>query len=267
MIIRRAVIFSGIDSRLLEKTKPILSSRQITVISEKMHDNIGNYFERLFSRANCELTKMSSSGNIKTVAMIASFLNDEYDISVEQRMFFPLLRRLSLPHAWRSDINRYNDIAERVTTTFKSEDFGKLSYSFKKPLDDVLLLPHVNCNCPQLTNELTAIYNMEQPAISSKLNKHVNRIRKTKALSIKGIQFEGCLNNDSHPVRRCSDDAWCDVAAQYRFGFEVPSRFEFDVSSTTGIGGKTFYLCNGTAQRVPTSASHVNMRINGDHKW
>lgn len=267
MIIRRAVVLSGIDSRLLEKTKPILSSRQITVISEKMQDNIGSYVDSLLSRTNSELSKISSGGNCKIIAMVASFLNDDYDISVETRTFFPILRRLSLPYSWRSDINRYNEIADRITATFKSEDFGKLSYSFKKPLDDTLLLPHINCNCQQLTNEFISIYNMHQSNLSSKINKYVNRIKKTKALNIKGVQFEGCLNNESHPVRRCSDDAWCDIAAQFRFGFEVPSRFEFDVTASNGIAGKTFHLCNGTAQKIPSHADHLNMRINGDYKW
>ncbi|HYG25418.1 MAG TPA: hypothetical protein VD906_00770 [Caulobacteraceae bacterium] len=264
---RRLVVLSGFDTTVAERIKKNLNSQQTEVAFRKLPCAITTeYFHALAHRA-CELiNRMDKEGAGRIVGVLASCAKTGAEYELERRAFFPALRRLGFPAAASRDQNGATGVARGILDLLRSEDFNQL-YRFVRPAPDaVLSLPVENCRSAKLVSELGRMYEFDAHAPSAAISKEIVRRKGGLGLKVKGLDFRGVTNGDAHPVRRCSDNAVCDVAAAMRLGFKIPPRFEFDVSCETGLSGKRFTLCNGQVQTVSASATHLNMRINGDFR-
>jgi hypothetical protein len=123
------------------------------------------------------------------------------------------------------------------------------------------------CNLKHLAQSIESIATFESSSLNRNVQKQISRIKGGAGLQVGNLQFRGVTNDLSHPVRRISDNATCDLKAFFRLGHVVPARFEFDVTSVGSWNSRRFANCDGTETTVPASATHVNMRINGDHAW
>jgi hypothetical protein len=147
---------------------------------------------------------------------------------------------------------------------FTSGEFLSLSREVRPSAAPALNLPLLNVKSSRLRTAISELYELRTFTPAPGISKDVARLKGGRGLRIKGIDYRGAVNNDSHPVRRCTDSVFCDVAARLRLGFSLPERFEFDVSCETGLAGKQFRMCDGAAMTIPDWADHLNMRINDD---
>lgn len=268
MTIHRLVVFSGFDTRLIEKVRHPLRSRQTASIFTKLNGEVGpEYFQSLLTRIRNFVDEICVTNDVRVIAVVASCIADQNARSLERVAFCPAFRRISFPSSWARDLNRHASMLNRIGDIFTSQDFLETYNFIKGPSNVPLALPLRNADCRQLIRDVDQIYELQSFVPSSGLDKRVTRLKRARGLRVNGVDFLGRMNNPSHPIRRCTDSVGCDVAARLRLGFSVPSRFEFDVTCENGLAGKLFYLCDGTAQRVPSGVTHLNMRMNDDHKY
>lgn len=267
MLVRRLVLFSGFDTKVIERLRVPLKSTQTDVIFAKLPQPISQaYFDGLIHRAATYVDEALNKSDLRIVALVASCLEDELNVHLEQKVFFPSFRRLAFPKAFARDLSKASKIAEAIVQKFASNEFLS-TYQFVKPgARAVLSLPFRNANSRRLRSNLESLYNLQIYEPNQNLSKEVAPLKGGRGMRIKGIDFQGCVNDPSHPVRRCTDTRLCDVSARLRLGFSISERFEFDVTCETGLSRKTFQLCDGSTVQIPASASHLNMRINDDFK-
>jgi hypothetical protein len=266
MTVRRLVVFSGFDTKVIEPAKVALNANQTKVIFVPIGGGItSQYFELLLNSTLTFIDEALSAGGTKIIGLVASSIESGAALDLEKRAFFPAFRRLAFPSAFGKDRSRVNEIVASLISKFTSDDFLE-TYRYVKPPTAVLSLPLLNANSRRLFSDMMDLYELKSFRPSGSVDKEVVRMRRGRGLRIKGIDFAGCVNDDTHPIRRCTDSILCDVSARLRLGFSLPSRFEFDVSCEQGIAGKEFRLCDGTTQKIPVWADHLNMRINDDFK-
>jgi hypothetical protein len=267
MLVRRLVVFSGFDTKVVERLRAPLKSAQTDVVFAKLPQPITQaYFDNLIGHTAGYVDETLNKSDSRIVALVASCLEDEELMRLEKGVFFPSFRRLAFPKAFARDVGKAKQIAEALVAKFAANEF-LAAYQFIKPgVRAVLSLPYMNADSRRLRNNLENLYELEIYEPHQNLAKEVAHLKAGRGMRIRGIDFRGCVNDPSHPVRRCTDTRLCDVSARLRLGFSVPERFEFDVTCETGLAGKKFQLCGGTTQQIPASASHLNMRMNNDFK-
>lgn len=267
MTIRRLVVFSGFDTKFIERARGQLQSIQAKVIFTSAANGLDSkYFESLLGSTLTFMDEtLKSEDGTRIVGLIASSIQDEVALELEKRAFFPAFRRFAFPYNFSRDINRVNEVTSRLMGTIKSDEFLG-TYEYVKPSSAVLSLPLMNTNSRRLAAEMRELYELRSFRPTAGLDKEVVRMRRGRGMRVRGIDFAGCVNDASHPIRRCSESVLCDVSSRLRLGFSVPARFEFDVTSEQGVAGKEFQLCDGTVQKIPGWADYLNMRINDDFR-
>ena len=223
------------------------------------------YFDTLLELTLRTINEILSKNDARIVGVIASSIEDTNNRDLETKPFFPAFRRMAFPASFSKDTHRVNEVVSRLVSNLASEEFLD-TYKYVKPPSAVLSLPLSNVDSPRLKKAMIELYEMRMLRPGGGIDKEVVRLRNGRGLRIKGLDFAGCINNGSHPIRRVTDSSVCDVAARLRLGFSVSSRFEFDVSCEHGVSGKSFRLCDGSIQKIPGWADHLNMRINSDFK-
>lgn len=264
MRVVRVVAFSGFDSRVTEGARRLLQGSQVRVAhGPKSKEIDDNYFEKILLSTLFHVKNIKANDAIVD-AILVSCLDSGSELRLEQRAFFPAFRRLQLPMELRRDVHAGARIAAAVIHAFKSEVSDRLRRSTRCGPCAVALLPCENVRLGRFRTELFNMYEMAMSDFSRRLERDVRRMRGGRGLKIGTLEFKGCENGPSHPIRRTSQKEHCDVAAMLRLGFSVPERFEFDICCDAGLEGKTFYHCDGRSERAPRGSTHVNMRINGD---
>lgn len=267
MLVRRLVVLSGFDSRVSAAMRSSLESRQTDVAFVKLGSVAdADYFRRLSSRALEILSKHSKYKNQIIYGALVSCCHYENESILEEREFFPSFRRILVDKNRRRDINKSRETADFIMSKLVEENFKLLQKHMKHNGDCRLLLPTENSNSSKILKEFLSLYRMDTFEPSSRLAREAVKMRKGRGIRVRGVDFSETVNGSDHPIRRCSESSACDLHSILRFGFQVPERFEFDVTCETGLAGKTFRLCNGDALPISRSASHLNMRINGDFR-
>ena len=256
-------MFSGFDPRVSENARRYLQASQVLVVQGGSKASGRNYFQDSLLAARYNIRQIENE-DVRLNFILVSCIEDSAMRDLEQEAFFPALRRLQVPAAWRGDIHGGRRIADAVIASFNSARTQELQAITKWSAAAVALLPCENIRPQRLRRELEGMYHMNVGSFSRRLNRDVLRMKRGKGIRVGNLEFKGCLNDPSHPVRRTSDQAQCDVGAALRLGFGVPIRFEFDVSCAQGLAGLRFRHCDGVTEQIQRDASHVNMRINGD---
>jgi hypothetical protein len=265
MTIRRLVVFSGFHTKFVAPAKISLKARQTEVVFTSTDGQVGLYLETLLGLTLKSINEMLSKNDARIVGVVASSIEEEKALELERKAFFPAFRRMAFPSAYSKDIHRVNEVVNKLVSNLSSDGFLD-TYRYVKPPSGVLSLPLLNVDSPRLKKAMIELYEMRILRPGGGIDKEVVRLRGGRGLRIKGIDFAGCMNDPAHPIRRVTDSTVCDVGARLRLGFSIPSRFEFDVSCEQGVSGKSFRLCDGSAQQIPGWADHLNMRINDDFK-
>jgi hypothetical protein len=261
MIIRRLVVFSGFDTRVVERARQMLHAHQTETIFTKLPSEVSrSYFDALLEKL-ANLLCAPGSTNVKFVGGLVSCLVDADDSRMEKEAFFPALRRIFYEKTFAKDVGKARALVDGIIQKLTSPEFLEMQRYLRPAADTRLALPLLNADASKLRREMEELYDLRMMKPTAGLEKDVVRLKAGRGLRIKGIDFRGTTNDSSHPVRRCTDSHFCDVSGSLRLGISVPVRFEFDVSCESGLGGKTFYLCDGTAQRIGSWVSHLNMRI------
>jgi hypothetical protein len=265
MRLRRLAIFSGFTSRAIEDARRQLQPSQIVIAQgPQLKGQVDEkYFNQIVESASFNLNSLGGS-DFLIDALLVSCLYLPVERELERKAFFPALRRVQLAPELRGDVHAGLRIANSVIAAFKCPESDGLRRLTRSGTSAVCLLPFANVRRPRFAVELGAMYNMASARFSSRLDKDIRRMRGGRGLRIGALEYRGCENDASHPIRRKSNHAQCDLAAALRLGFSVPERFEFDIRCDHGLGGKTFYHCDGRREAVPHGVSHLNMRINGD---
>lgn len=264
MIVRRLAVLSGIDARVADRMGPALRSMATDVAFVKIGPDglSSDYFLRL-SRRTLEVAQRALlRTDTKLLGLLVSAVDLEEELETD--FFFPALRRLSVPKQWRRDVNQSSQIVREIQLTFGSSIYQDVAKYASPQGEDRLLLPIRNTKLDRMSRHFLEIYRMRQVGLTRRLLRDITAMRRGRGYRIRGIDFKGMVNDGTHPIRRCTDSPVCDLRALMRFGVTVPERFEFDVSCSTGLAGKTYYLCDGQPVKVPGGASHLNMRINDD---
>ena len=265
MIERRVAIFSGFDTRVVAKVSPQLTSTATDLAFVKLSGEAdSSYFQSLVARTLVIAERSLARGDVRLTTLLVSCLDTEEDREREARAFFPAVRRLSLDTSLRKDLNRSSDIASAVVSAFRNPEQTDFARSLHQ--DVRLLLPVRNTPCKPLIGSFRAIYERSASSVSPRVQRRILSRRGRPGFMVRDLAFCPATNDGTHPVRRCTDSPECDLKAFMRFGVAVPERFEFDVSSDTGLKGKTFEYCDGTHHRVTKDVGHINMRINDDHR-
>jgi hypothetical protein len=106
MIIRRLAVLSGFSTVVAERMGRSLASRQFSVAYCKLKMNDAReYMDKLLSAFDKQVNELSQEANNKIVAILVSCLSEDELINIENRTFFPLLRRFRLSPDYRADIN------------------------------------------------------------------------------------------------------------------------------------------------------------------
>jgi hypothetical protein len=261
------VVFSGFDSVLVEHARASLRSRQIEAVFVKSTATLNHeYFEKLRTRALEVSRRIVEEDDDRIVSLLASCVPKQTE-AIEKSTFFPWLRRIKFPVKYRRDINLIGEMLRKLQSVFSSEEFLG-TYDFIRPgASAVLSLPLRNSPSRRLSREIEAIFELDAFRPDNSLGKEVVRLRGGRGFRIGVLNFRPAINNAGHPVRRCTDSDACDAAAFYRLGFSLPARFEFDVTADAGVAGREFWLCDGASSVAPSWATHLNMRVNDDHKF
>lgn len=265
MSIQRFLIFSGFDTRYIEKTKPSLKANQIIPIFRKLvPDSWPEYFQQLSSEIELVTRKPILVEGKEAICFLASCVNNVEISTVENEYFFPAMRKITFSNDFRADTSKINLFITKCLDAFNSEDTIELKRQVKSWKRATLRLPPKNIDIKYFKNCLKSLYEMDSALPPDNLSKYIQMRNGNKKLRVNGVDFEGVLNGPMHPVRRCTDSHKCDVHARFRLGFNVPERFEFDVSCEKGFNGKSFKRCDGIGYIVRNEATHLNMRVNDD---
>jgi hypothetical protein len=264
MTTRRLVVFSGFDTRFVAQAKISLKANQTDVVFTSATAGVERaYFVALLGQTLKTVNQLLSNNDARVVGMLASCIDEAGASQAEKEAFYPIFRRMVFPSSFRRDMHRVNEVVQKLVRSLSSEEFLDTHKYIKSP-SAVLALPLLNADSRRLRRTINDLYEMKIFRPDGGIDKEVIRLRRGRGLRIKGIDFAACVNDSSHPVRRCTDSIVCDLAARLRLGFSVPARFEFDVSCEQGVSGKEFRLCDGSSQKIPGWADHLNMRINDD---
>lgn len=266
MTIKRILVFSGFDTRLVERTRASLRANQIEVIFAKLEGFADPaYFKILMERVWSFLIENSSESGTRVIGLLASCCSDEPAKTREREVFFPSFRRRGFPTAYKNELGRAREIVETIVKDFTSDEFIAAGEYIKARSAPILALPLRNAESARLLKVMADLYELKEMTPAANLSKEIVRRKGAPGFRIRDLDFVGCTNSAKHPIRRCTESITCDVAGWLRLGFSLPKRFEFDVTSERGVSGRRFFLCDDTVQIAPTWASHVNMRINDDH--
>ncbi|NTE84283.1 hypothetical protein G6M12_22230 [Agrobacterium tumefaciens] len=243
-----------------------LRSTGTEVAAVKLGDDFSNeYFERLAVRALALSRTMAEKPDRRITCVLISALDGE-DLIREREYFFPAYRRVQVNRDWRNNPASANRLVAVVNDYLRSPATKELTRTVSAVKDCKLLLPWRNTPSKTLLKSFHSIYKCETNSLDQKVAKEVAPQRKSKAVKVKDLLFNPVINGDQHPVRRCTDTCSCDILASFRFGAYVLPRFEFDVTADGGLKSKTFYLCDGSSYQITSGASHLNMRVNDDHR-
>lgn len=265
MSIQKFLIFSGFDSKYVEKTKPSLKANQIIPIYRKLiPESWPKYFQQLSSEVELVTRQAIFAEGKEAICFLASCVNNAEISAVENEYFFPAMRKLAFANDFRADISKINLFIAKCLDAFNSEDTLKLKRQVKSWNKATLRLPPQNVDIKQFKNCLRSLYEMDSAEPSDNLCKYIQMRNGNRKLRVNGVDFEGVVNGPMHPIRRCTDSHKCDVHARFRLGFNVQDRFEFGVSCEKGFNGKSFKRCDGIGYLVPNEATHLNMRVNDD---
>jgi hypothetical protein len=265
MIVRRLVVFSGIDTRVVNRLAAGMRSAATDIAFVRLDvDGLSeDYFSRLTERAVAVAQRILRP-DVRLLSLLVSCASTDEERALERDFFFPALRRLELPRECRRDVNQFSEVLRRVQATFASDTYKSVVKRASPQGEARLLLPIRNSGLDRLRRHFVEIYEMRQTDLSRRIQRDVAVMRRRRGYRIRNLDFAGAINDGTHPIRRCTDSAVCDLACLMRFGAPIPDRFEFDVSCSTGLAGMTFYLCDGTRVIIPRGASHLNMRMNDD---
>lgn len=265
MRVKRVAVFSGFDPKVVERLRPQLEAQQTNVVVVKIGASADiNYFVRLAERLLTVTAPLLATEEARYVGILVSCLTSLDEIAAEREEFFPIMRRLAVPAHFRRDVTQANTLAQDIIKLVTSEDFLATYRRLKPASDAVLALPIQNSYSSRLKGELAKIYDLSAYQPAPALDRYVQRLKRGAGLKSNGLDFRGCVNGPSHPVRRKSTSTKCDLAGRFRLGFSVPARFEFDVSCSTGLAQRALHLCDGTLVKISGSPSHLNMRMNDD---
>jgi hypothetical protein len=257
-------VLCGISTRVIDPMTKALRANAIEPVFTKVSVDTGSYLESLLANtcATIKALDCDQKIRIRSLTVISGFSKDE-DIALEARFFFPAARRFAVKPEYRNNPASSAAVRDAIIRLFKNKNEVDSRKEIRGDIRN--LLPLRNCGCKGITDSVSAIYLRDTNLIDRKVDKEICRVKGSKALRIRGIDFLPANNNDRHPIRRCSDSLGCDLAASFRLGVPVNERFEFDVTCRTGLKGKTFYQCSGSANDLTHEPSHLNMRINDDH--
>lgn len=265
MTIKRLVVLSGISSKVAAKIAPSLRSMATEVVFVKLDSgNVSvEYLDSLLKRAVEMATQLRATPDVKLLGVLVSAIPDDLQCE-EYARFFPTLQRFAVEPALRSDVNRGPELARAIMGVFSSAQFEAVTRAATPQQDARFLLPLRNVGLDRLRRHFTEVYEMAASRFSRRLDRDIMRMKKGSGYRVRDLNFKGVVNDGTHPIRKCTDSHVCDLQAVMRFGVSVPDRFEFDVTCGTALHRKTFYLCDGSADRPPAAATHLNMRINDD---
>jgi len=268
MILRRLVVFSGFDARIVERIRPELEAQHCDVVVVKRWPILTiEYFQKLLGRLATVANRQFENPDVRLVALLVSNIEDEETRALEDSTFKPMLRRLMIDPSMARDVERTPELSGRIIALITGEEFLSTYDRIRPATDATLALPLKNAANRRLEREITSLYDLLRFQPTAGLDRYIRRLKKGRGLRSKDIDFCGCLNDPSHPIRRRTDSIHCDMNGRFRLGFSIPPRFEFDVTCETGLTGKTFQQCDGARVKIPAKATHLNMRINDDFDW
>ena len=264
MIDRSIAVFSGVHPRVVEKVAPALRSTGIEPVVVSLEETLSaGYFERLAKQALHAMGMELGRRDVRLTSVLISSLSGE-EQAAETEVFFPALRRVSMRPEWRNNPSAARQIIALVQDHFRSDASKEFTRRMAARREPRLLLPPRNTPSKALTARYREVYDGSVLELSGRIEKEVVVQRGGRGLKVQNLNFVAALNNQRHPVRRCTDSPSCDLKAAFRFGAAVPARFEFDVTAENGLKSSSFYRCDGSAQRIGGDATHLNMRINDD---
>lgn len=266
MIDRALAIFSGIHPKVVARLAPSLRSVGIEPVSVTPDVSLSPaYFERLAKQVLHVADRERVRGDIRLTSVLVSAV-DDLGCEIEAEALFPALRRVSVRPEWRNNPSAAAQICRVVQDYFKSQAVRDFSRRIASNRENLMLMPRRNTPSKSLEEEFKRIYYRGTDKLSSKVEKDIVALRGSRGFRVSSLTFTPTLNSGKHPIRRCTDSSLCDLKAAFRFGVNVPERFEFDVKSDNGFKGKTFFLCDGSLRRITTQVTHLNMRTNDDFK-
>lgn len=266
MIERGLVVFSGIDTRIIDRIGPRLRSNAVdTAFVKPKHMLDTEYFDRLLNRAYRVSSQLISNPDVRITAILLSCLDDPIQTNLEFETFFPTLRRIYLDRQSCNDPNKSAELATTIIQAIKCDAARAFVKTVSAQQEARLLMPLRNCKSNALRRSVRAIFLSEATSINNRSRREVTARRGSRTYRSNDLDFKVSINSGKHPVRRCTDSTSCDFKALLRLGVSVPERLEFDVSCSKGLSNKTFYRCDGSAESVSGNPSHLNMRINDDY--
>ena len=266
MINRSVAVLSGISTRVVDGFVQQLNSNGVgsafVKASTKGFD--ADYFERLLSQVFVMIGRARERSPCLLTIVLVSCIRDPAELALERSAFFPAVRRLGINPEWRNNPDAARRIADTVLRHIQSQEEKDFLKTISVRGEARLLLPVFNTKCKALLDQFSLIYAMESRGLSNRVNREVVSLRGKRVYRVRGVDFAPVVNNEQHPIRRCSATKQCDLAALFRFGSAVPERMEFDVSCEDGLRKKVFHQCDGTSGSTNIQSTHVNMRINDD---
>jgi hypothetical protein len=263
---RGVAVFSGVETRVVDRLVRQLAANNVdsafVEIRRRTYDE--DYFQRLLAQTLVVLERVRARGDVPASAFLVSSLIDEDDLIREQNHFFPALRRVALNPEWRGNPDAAVRIQAAVLEHYRSGEEREFIRTVSAKREARFLLPIYNTRCKSLESLFLSVYSREAASLSKRVTREIVCLRKRKGYRVSGLDFAVAINNERHPVRRCSPTAKCDLEAAFRFGSPVPERLEFDVTCENGLRKKSFRQCDGSTASVNAEPTHINMRINGD---
>jgi hypothetical protein len=225
------------------------------------------YFHKLLGQFAVTAKKQLENPDVRLVALLVSNVTDIDTRLLEDGVFKPMLRRLAIDPSMARNVQLCSKLSAQIINLITNIDFLSTYNRIKPATDATLALPLKNAANSRLEREIGGLYELLRFQPTAGLDRHVQRLKNGRGLRSKGIDFCGCNNDPSHPIRRKTNSVQCDMNGRFRLGFSIPPRFEFDVTCETGLAGKTFQQCDGARVKIPREATHLNMRVNDDFDW
>jgi hypothetical protein len=261
---RSVAILSGISTRVADRLGPQMRANGVELAFVQLEESPSTaYFSRLLDQTIEMVSRASSQATEKVSIVLVSGFSDLGAVALERNMFFPAVRRLPINPEWRNNPNSTACIRDAVLHYVRNKAETQFVRGIKRNIRFVL--PLTNTNSKSLATNYDDIYHMRSKGIARRVEREVVVLKRRKAVRIGGIDYEMCINDGRHPIRRRTQAARCDFNAAYRFGCPIEERLEFDVTCENGLKGKSFCQCDGMVTAIKAEATHLNMRINDDH--
>lgn len=264
---KRIAAFCNMSLGFVEQIRKNLQSQNVEIVTvSRGSDHFEIYLNRLADRLLEVVRKYGRRPDNSLYVLVISGSTVQSERDAEQRTFFPATRFMRIDRSIELSQPQGRNFVENVAQAFLDWKNSNFKEMIRPGKNSIALLPLKNVNSAKLRSNLLRMWQFESAEINPSISKDISIQKGDRGILANGLEFRGCLNTLGHPVRRCTDSAPCDLKAELRLGHPVSVHFEFDVTSTGRLSSRKFFLCDGEADSVDASASHLNMRINDDFK-